>query len=324
MAISTSFPKSQPIEVIREDGLSLNPNNSTASKAGKRKKPKKWSLEEDNQLREGVKIHGKKWTKIKKNMPGRNKEQMYNRWTEHLQPGISKEPISILEKQVLFYIASPYENNDTAFPWTKIMNIFNAVIYPDGVKFRTSLFLKNYFPSLNTSKLPPLSPSYITKINQVTEQFKGFSQREMRRRSIWNRREEKILQDQIEKQQNDGKKLGKSQEIDWKSIEVPGRGGPDQCKRHWEYLQSKQKTDKVKNQSNLNKRKSEFQESNQVKKARITQSKELKTPAQKMPHSLIQGDPLPPSSYPPSFPNFSFPFEKDPLPPLFEGIKDLS
>jgi len=51
-----------------------------------------WTEEEDQKVRELVKMHGaKKWSLIASHLPGRIGKQCRERWTNHLDPGVKKE-----------------------------------------------------------------------------------------------------------------------------------------------------------------------------------------------------------------------------------------
>jgi hypothetical protein len=61
-----------------------------------------WTVEEDNIITEAVKLHGpKRWSQIAKSLIGRTGKQCRERWVNQLDPGISKEPWSAIEDNLL-------------------------------------------------------------------------------------------------------------------------------------------------------------------------------------------------------------------------------
>jgi hypothetical protein len=64
-----------------------------------------WTEKEDNIVRELVQKHGpQKWTFIAEHLPGRIGKQCRERWHNHLNPRIKKDPWSYEEEWLLFLV----------------------------------------------------------------------------------------------------------------------------------------------------------------------------------------------------------------------------
>jgi hypothetical protein len=65
-----------------------------------KRKHQSWRSHEDDLLRRVVQKHGDDWSTVASLIPGRSKQQCSYRWTRHLDPNISKEPITSHEYRV--------------------------------------------------------------------------------------------------------------------------------------------------------------------------------------------------------------------------------
>lgn len=65
-----------------------------------KRKHQSWRTHEDDLLRHFVQKHGDNWSTVASLIPGRSKQQCSYRWTRHLDPNISKEPITSHEYRV--------------------------------------------------------------------------------------------------------------------------------------------------------------------------------------------------------------------------------
>jgi hypothetical protein len=65
-----------------------------------KRKHQSWKPYEDDLLRHFVQKHGDNWSTVASLIPGRSKQQCSYRWTRHLDPNISKEPITSHEYRV--------------------------------------------------------------------------------------------------------------------------------------------------------------------------------------------------------------------------------
>ncbi|CAM6104011.1 unnamed protein product [Calypogeia fissa] len=70
-----------------------------------------WTKEEDDRMVELVNMFGtKRWAAIARCLPGRNGKQCRERWCNHLDPKISREPWTEAEDMLLFLAHSRYGN----------------------------------------------------------------------------------------------------------------------------------------------------------------------------------------------------------------------
>ena len=58
----------------------------------KRTKGRSWTLAEDEHLKAAFQKHGRKWSVIAVDIPGRNGKQVRERWLNHLDPRVTKAP----------------------------------------------------------------------------------------------------------------------------------------------------------------------------------------------------------------------------------------
>ncbi|KAG0440126.1 Myb protein [Dictyocoela muelleri] len=75
-----------------------------------------WSKDEDNLLKKIVKENGRfNWSAIASLMKSRNGKQCRERWNNHLDPNVNKDPFTDREREIVFYLHSKYGNK-----WCKI------------------------------------------------------------------------------------------------------------------------------------------------------------------------------------------------------------
>ena len=75
------------------------------------KRSANWSPEEDTRLCNLVSQFGaQKWGIIAAEMPGRNGKQCRERWHNHLDPSINKEPWSLKEEVILIKACNVYRH----------------------------------------------------------------------------------------------------------------------------------------------------------------------------------------------------------------------
>lgn len=78
-----------------------------------------WTRQEDEIIIEFVKKHGfKNWTKLAQILPGRIGKQCRERWRNHLDPGVNKEPWTPEEDDNLMILHEQYGNQ-----WVKISQL---------------------------------------------------------------------------------------------------------------------------------------------------------------------------------------------------------
>jgi myb proto-oncogene protein len=97
-----------------------------------------WKSEEDGRLLQLVAEIGPKWSRIAAAMNGRNGKQCRERWVNHLDPDISKEPWSKAEEDAL--IAAHEKMGSKWSEMTKLL------------KGRTHNAIKNHWHSMQSSK----------------------------------------------------------------------------------------------------------------------------------------------------------------------------
>lgn len=84
------------------------------------KKRNRFTIEEDNKLKELVYMYGENmWEVVAKNMPQRNARQVRDRWTNFLSPKITKEPWNRMEDDLLIR-----KINEFGTKWVLISQFF--------------------------------------------------------------------------------------------------------------------------------------------------------------------------------------------------------
>lgn len=92
---------------------------STPKSASRKHVKGAWSDEEDQKLRDLVAEYGaKKWSLIAQNLPGRIGKQCRERWYNHLDPTVKKEPWSAAEDNIIIEHHSQYGNQ-----WAQIAKL---------------------------------------------------------------------------------------------------------------------------------------------------------------------------------------------------------
>ena len=102
--------------------FAVDPNVLAQSKKVHQKM--KFTHEEDEQLRRLVKVFGdNSWSEVASCMPGRNKRQCKERWTNYLSPTVNNAPWTVAEDSLLLQKTrrawSQVGENLEVFPWQK-------------------------------------------------------------------------------------------------------------------------------------------------------------------------------------------------------------
>lgn len=112
-----------------------------------------WKQEEDDKVRDLVAIHGpKKWSLIASQLPGRIGKQCRERWHNHLNPDIRKEPWTPGEEETLLRAHATHGNR-----WAEIAKLLNG---------RTDNAIKSEQSLAVAQKTPPLAHNSAT--NRLT------------------------------------------------------------------------------------------------------------------------------------------------------------
>lgn len=105
--------------------------------------PKMWTTEEDNQLREAIKIYGdKNWKEVAKCIPGRSYIQCLQRWKKALRPGLVKGHWTSEEDSNLLKLVEYYAPN---WDW----NYISKQIEGRNAKQCRERWFLNLDPSIN-------------------------------------------------------------------------------------------------------------------------------------------------------------------------------
>lgn len=76
-----------------------------------------FSKEENEIIKEGVRLHGKDWDEISKKLPGRTPKQIHDRYINYLREGLKSEPWTEIEDEILIRMY-----HSLGPKWTKMMN----------------------------------------------------------------------------------------------------------------------------------------------------------------------------------------------------------
>lgn len=115
-----------------------------------------WTEEEDDILRDIVGKYGpQKWSLISRFIPNRLGKQCRERWVNHLDPSISKEPWSLSEEWTLFLGHSLFGSS-----WAKLSRLLLG---------RTDNNIKNHWNSIMKKKLEFMNEKLNLHLNERSQ-----------------------------------------------------------------------------------------------------------------------------------------------------------
>ncbi|CAN0230182.1 unnamed protein product [Phaeothamnion confervicola] len=102
-AVAAHFPAKTAMQCMLHWRYTLN-RNETIKGIGT------WTADEDGRLQTLVTLFGQRWAKVAEHMPGRIPKQCRERYLNHLDPSLSKEPWTPAEDAALLHWHDRYHN----------------------------------------------------------------------------------------------------------------------------------------------------------------------------------------------------------------------
>ena len=107
--LNQEAPPAKAAKTTKEAKAPKEAKERSAAAVPNKGKSQAWTPEEEERARELVKLHGsRKWALTAQALPGRTLQQVYARWRDYLQPGISNEPWTDEEQQKLMDLHQQY------------------------------------------------------------------------------------------------------------------------------------------------------------------------------------------------------------------------